>query len=136
MKAKRRHNRDPRVAPTIEIPLPELPPEARAKTLGRPPAPGLRVAFMVSFDELDALRYVVDVARYYEALPLPFPFVDPILALYSRALATMQGERVCIVCGCTEAHACKNGCHWIATNVCSSHTALSSKRHSSKGIIR
>lgn len=29
-------------------------------------------------------------------------------------------ERRCKVCGCTDAHACPEGCHWVEADLCSS----------------
>ena len=30
-----------------------------------------------------------------------------------------DAERACRVCGCTDAHACVGGCHWIGADLCS-----------------
>jgi hypothetical protein len=31
------------------------------------------------------------------------------------------GERVCVVCGCTDSNACADGCAWSEPGVCSTH---------------
>lgn len=31
------------------------------------------------------------------------------------------GELVCIICGCTENHACEGGCSWAGPGICSTH---------------
>jgi hypothetical protein len=34
------------------------------------------------------------------------------------------GARVCVMCGCTDAHACAGGCRWIAPGICSTHESV------------
>ena len=47
---------------------------------------------------------------------------DPIVALASDKPG--RGEhraaaRSCEVCGCTDTHACRGGCHWVGPTLCS-----------------
>ena len=35
------------------------------------------------------------------------------------ALTSVDTERRCRVCGCTETRACSGGCHWVAADLCS-----------------
>lgn len=31
------------------------------------------------------------------------------------------GDRVCVVCGCTDSVACPEGCEWVEPGLCSTH---------------
>ena len=33
--------------------------------------------------------------------------------------ACHEAERACMVCGCTDGHACPGGCHWVDDDLCS-----------------
>jgi hypothetical protein len=37
--------------------------------------------------------------------------------------ARLRVKGACLVCGCTEDHACEGGCHWVAPRLCSACVA-------------
>ena len=43
------------------------------------------------------------------------------VAIDDIVVCTECHARICVLCGCTDAYACEDGCRWMLPGVCSTH---------------